>query len=750
MKKIIVLFMLISLNGINAANLEEYFQNLQTDYKDGVFIDVNTVCLVGSNGSFLLSADRGNNWTKYDCGIKSNLNSVSFNHSDNMLYSVGDNSTFIKSVDFGKTWESISLPTKYHLFSIDFYNNYGIIVGDSGLVMISDNYGSTWIKKSISSNKLLKKIKFLESGRAIILDIDAGIYISDNLYDNFKKENNNGEITNGFGGLIRSKGNYVVISASTGFLISEDEGNNWKFYYRSGFLTPWFDIIEIGRLRYLTSWDPEKDYIYFNMNEAIIDSNGMISERTEVNIDKGFRMFGALFRSYIINEYSDSKDAIVCGTSNSIAISNDYQKNWSTISYINLNTSDPLINFISSDKGFVAGPKMEVFATKNSGETWSIPTYPDKVIVHQMAGAIFFEDSLNGYVYFYNKVLATKDGGLTYDSIFNPHLSDQQLSLYNKDIYNYIVNKGIFPNIQSFIVSGDLSKDLSVIMPLDSCALRSNGYINKNMLFVAGFKYDTINMKPVFHTVKHPILYLYGDKLNLIKNINLPKNLSQIYKPYFFNDSIIFLNGFEINANTITYQSYKSEDLGKSWREINILGRCWDIKSLKTGQLLALTDTGDVFVSYDTGDNWSIFAFNDNNIDIRQLIVADSQLYIWGPGLLYRANQNFFNLITSINSFETESGPPPFWVDYPYPNPAKDVIKLNMTISKSINQNKIEIELFDIMGHKVRGSDDFMITGSMDNEIVISTDLYNCFDGVYFIKCTFKDFTITKSIFIIN
>jgi photosystem II stability/assembly factor-like uncharacterized protein len=68
-----------------------------------------------------------------------------------IIYACGLSGKIFKSVDNGDNWSSQNVPTKKYLRSLSFYqSNVGFVVGDSGLILHTENGGVTSVKKEQS------------------------------------------------------------------------------------------------------------------------------------------------------------------------------------------------------------------------------------------------------------------------------------------------------------------------------------------------------------------------------------------------------------------------------------------------------------------------------------------------------------------------------------------------------------------------------------------------------------------------
>jgi len=160
-------------------------------------INYNDAISVGKNGTILKTENNGRNWISLISPVYHNLNSVQL-LPGLILYAVGDSGSVIRSYN-AKDWTIIPTPTNKNLNDLFFFDIFrGIVIGNQGMILKTDNGGTSWqnISTGISGN--FKKIDFLNdtvgfivAGNATLLKTtDGGISWDstnqinrDNLYD---------------------------------------------------------------------------------------------------------------------------------------------------------------------------------------------------------------------------------------------------------------------------------------------------------------------------------------------------------------------------------------------------------------------------------------------------------------------------------------------------------------------------------------------------------------------------------------
>jgi photosystem II stability/assembly factor-like uncharacterized protein len=117
--------------------------------------DGKVILIVGANGLVLRSADSGGTWDVISSGTTESLWGISFSGDGKTVLAVGEKGTIVRSDDAGATWAKITsgIPSNAGtLRSVTFARDsgsgsatpYALAVGDGGLVLRSEDTGSTW------------------------------------------------------------------------------------------------------------------------------------------------------------------------------------------------------------------------------------------------------------------------------------------------------------------------------------------------------------------------------------------------------------------------------------------------------------------------------------------------------------------------------------------------------------------------------------------------------------------------------
>jgi hypothetical protein len=203
-------------------------------------------------------------------------------------------------------------------------------------------------------------------------------------------------------------------------------------------------------------------------------------------------------------------------------------------------------------------------------------------------------------------------------------------------------------------------------------------------------------------------------------------NLSTIINP-----EISFKMAFDVEINwDIAYVEY-STNLGATWSVLGTMGTGWynsDRTPTTTG-----TDCNDCVGAQWTGTNTTFNTYSyglsaigsETNVIFRIVFIADGSVNQLGV----KVDDFVINGVLSAQSFEANQ-------IAVFPNPSKGIFNISFG---NLNPNKIEV--YDISGKLILQKNSLEVTNNQAN-----IDLSNTSDGVYFVKISTENNTITKRI----
>jgi photosystem II stability/assembly factor-like uncharacterized protein len=108
---------------------------------------------VGDGGTIIATTDAGTTWTPQASGVKADLAAVSF-VSSTKGWAVGQKGVILHTGDGGTTWVPQTSGTKHSLEGVAFADSmHGYAVGDDGVILFTSDGGTTWTKQSSHTSK---------------------------------------------------------------------------------------------------------------------------------------------------------------------------------------------------------------------------------------------------------------------------------------------------------------------------------------------------------------------------------------------------------------------------------------------------------------------------------------------------------------------------------------------------------------------------------------------------------------------
>ena len=179
-----------------------------------------------------MTIDGGLTWTNQDTGGAAyNLLSIHFpNATSNVGYAVGDSGIILKTNDYGITWTDISLDTIDSFDAVFFTDeNDGFIVGDSGDIHQTSDGGNTWTTYDITTEEVsINSITFTTTQIGYAVGADGSIFRTDDGGQTWYKDNNSNDKIGKINSNSKPDLNHIFfIDENNGWIV----GDNGTIYY---------------------------------------------------------------------------------------------------------------------------------------------------------------------------------------------------------------------------------------------------------------------------------------------------------------------------------------------------------------------------------------------------------------------------------------------------------------------------------------------------------------------------------------
>ncbi len=152
---------------------------------DIFFLNEASGWIVGDYGTILTTKDGGNSWHISNIGPYPSLFSIFFK-DEREGWAVGQNGFSLRTRDGGRTWGKAPIGTEESLYCIRVHGDYGVVVGDHGVIFTSNNGGATWVKKTSNLKPpfpwLVDAWIFTSSTSARVLIVGKGIILEKQIH----------------------------------------------------------------------------------------------------------------------------------------------------------------------------------------------------------------------------------------------------------------------------------------------------------------------------------------------------------------------------------------------------------------------------------------------------------------------------------------------------------------------------------------------------------------------------------------
>jgi hypothetical protein len=157
---------------------KRYFSNNET-LNDIIFCNHEIGFIVGNNGTLLKTTDSGSSWQQVTSGTVQNINAIAAFDINN-IWAVGDDGLIVYSVDMGDTWITKLLLSDswQYLTDIKCKGSRGYIVGQGGVVLSTEDGGTTWKEQILTEYDEIWSLSIINSKTYAL----AGTWIPDIIF----------------------------------------------------------------------------------------------------------------------------------------------------------------------------------------------------------------------------------------------------------------------------------------------------------------------------------------------------------------------------------------------------------------------------------------------------------------------------------------------------------------------------------------------------------------------------------------
>lgn len=665
------------------------------------------------------------------------LNDIKF-LSQNFGISVGNSGIIKITNNGGLSWEIVRANTNEVLRSIDAIDTNNLItVGDSGTILRTTNKGINWNYVNSNTTSGLNSIEFVDQytgyifGVGIILkSTNGGLEWSQlNGYSNHYI--NNSHFLNANTGWISSY-YFTFPSGHNNILKTTNGGLNWitlfDYHYNFNlFKSIWFKDENTGwcvpdlkttngGLNWINDGVPGSQIFFVNEITGWKNNseNGIVFKST--NSGSSWAPFNCNENMKTTICFVDNNFGYASGSYGFSMKSNDGGNSWTDLSEGIYNDIIKL-QLLGSNIVLAGCKKGMVIKSTNSGQNWNIIFTGDSADIN----SIHFPDSINGYIVNHSgKILKTTNEGLNW---------------YNVNTYNNIYDP------QSVIFLNDRTGwigDQSIISKTTNGGLSWNNFILANMSWVYDicFVNSTTGWASGFGIVKTTnggqswFNQLSGNAGFFIKLCVISENKLLCIKEETFSRNFIYksTNG-GLNWVQSYFTSNQLEDICfKDSLNIIVAGSKYTATVLTSDFLIKSTDGGET---------WNQLYIISNEHMWKTSAFKNQILWLGGNGGAILKSTNFGGNPIGVQILSNQV-PLSFSLHQNYPNPFNPVTKIKFGIP---NQSNANIIIYDLLGREVATLVNEQLQPSTYE---VDWDATGFASGVYFYSLVTKDFVETK------
>ncbi len=150
------------LHTIDAGNTWSLIKLTGSDLHQIVFKDASTGIVVGDNGTVFTTTNGGTNWISKNSSTSLQLRGADF-AGGSTFFAVGDDGAAVKSTDDGNSWTTLNSGTAERLLCIAAVDQNVWVGARNGLMLFSNNGGTTFTSMSNPATDDIKDIQFIDA-----------------------------------------------------------------------------------------------------------------------------------------------------------------------------------------------------------------------------------------------------------------------------------------------------------------------------------------------------------------------------------------------------------------------------------------------------------------------------------------------------------------------------------------------------------------------------------------------------------
>jgi photosystem II stability/assembly factor-like uncharacterized protein len=372
---------------------------------DVEMISQNTAIVAGENNLVLRTTDGGLTWDLQHPGENYHTFfwAISFADASNGVIIGGifpfsnNENILLRTTNGGVSWDLQTINSGgYLLLEVSFSDvNRGTIVGEAGVILHTENRGSTWTTQSRGSTDFLYDVSFINNNSGMVVG-NGGIILRTTNQGATWSQHSSGTENSLFAVRLLNLNIAFAAGAHGTILKTTNAGVSWTA--QSSGVGEWIN-----------------DIFFFNMETGIVaGTTGLILRTTNGGTSWSKQTSGTFWDLHSVS-FADDVNGIAVGKNGTIIKSTNGGISWSaqssgTTEYLNG------VAYLSSDNAVVVGDNGIILKTTNGGTTWTfVPVAGGWVSLKDVS----FSDDYNGTAagsimeagWEYGLILRTTNGG---------------------------------------------------------------------------------------------------------------------------------------------------------------------------------------------------------------------------------------------------------------------------------------------------------------------------------------------------